>query len=339
MKNTKNTALVITSIAGPESKVLQTYAKECGERDIPFIVIGDSKSPDNFHLNNCDFWDLDRQKTLQFSLAPILPTGHYSRKNLGYLKALKNGATTIVETDDDNYPLPDFWSALDRSRKIKAYDIKNEGWVNVYRYFSDDMIWPRGFPLEQIQEQAKDLSNFTNQEVTCPIQQGLADENPDVDALYRLSYPLPIQFKKGPKLALGQNAWSPFNSQNTFWFREAMPLMYLPSYCSFRMTDIWRSFITQRVAWENDWSVLYHESTVWQERNDHNLLKDFEDEIPGYLNNQKIIDVLTDLELKAGEDAICDNLLKCYDAMIDNGWIEAKEAPLVRAWVEDISNV
>ena len=164
MKNTKNTALVITSIAGPESKVLQTYAKECGERDIPFIVIGDSKSPDNFHLNNCDFWDLDRQKTLQFSLAPILPTGHYSRKNLGYLNALKIGATTIVETDDDNYPLPDFWSALDRSRKIKAYDIKNEGWVNVYRYFSDDMIWPRGFPLEQIQEQAKDLSNFTNQE-------------------------------------------------------------------------------------------------------------------------------------------------------------------------------
>jgi hypothetical protein len=339
MKDTNNTALVITSIAGPESKILMTYAKECGQRGIPFIVIGDSKSPDNFQLDNCDFWSLDRQKTLEFNLAPILPIGHYARKNLGYLTALKTGARTIVETDDDNYPLPDFWSVLERSRKVHAYDIKNQGWVNVYRYFSDEMIWPRGFPLEKIQEKAKDLSHFANEEVTCPIQQGLADENPDVDALYRLTYPLPIQFNKGLKLALGQNAWSPFNSQNTFWFREAMPLMYLPSYCNFRMTDIWRSFIAQRIAWENEWSVLYHQSTVWQERNDHSLLKDFEDEIPGYLNNQKIIDVLMGLKLVAGENAVCDNLIKCYDAMIDNGWVQAEEASLVRAWVEDISNV
>jgi hypothetical protein len=28
------------------------------------------------------------------------------------------------------------------------------------------------------------------------------------------------------------------------------PLLYLPSHCCFRMTDIWRSFIAQRCLWE-----------------------------------------------------------------------------------------
>ena len=77
--------------------------------------------------------------------------------------------------------------------------------------------------------------------------------------------------------------------------------MYLPSYCSFRMTDIWRSYVAQRIAWECGWSVLYHEPTVWQERNEHNLMKDFEDEIPGYTNNLNICKTLQALHLKPGD--------------------------------------
>ena len=73
--------------------------------------------------------------------------------------------------------------------------------------------------------------------------------------------------------------------------------MYLPAYCSFRMTDIWRSFIAQRIAWENDWYVLFHGPVMHQVRNAHNLLKDFEDEIAGYLNNARICHELESLDL------------------------------------------
>jgi len=331
------TALVITSIAGPDFEALVLYAKECKERGIPFIVMGDTKSPDVFELDGCDFWSVDRQLTLDFKLAPITPTRHYARKNLGYLVALQNGAETIIETDDDNLPREDFWNFSGHKREVEAYDIKNQGWVNVYNHFSDTFIWPRGIPLEELHTKTTPLSEFKFQPVTCPIHQGLADENPDVDAVYRLTYPLPLDFKKGVSVALGDKAWCPFNSQNTFWFKEAMPLMYLPSYCSFRMTDIWRSFIAQRIAWANGWSIWFHESTVWQIRNEHNLLKDFEDEIPGYLNNSAIGVALGALDLPSGTEHICDNLIKCYDTMISNGWVGAEEAPLVRAWCEDIS--
>jgi hypothetical protein len=72
-------------------------------------------------------------------------------------------------------------------------------------------------------------------------EQGIADENPDVDAIYRLILPLPQNFAKDVCVALARGSWSPFNSQNTMWWKYAAPLMYLPSYRNFRITDIWRS--------------------------------------------------------------------------------------------------
>ena len=167
----------------------------------------------------------------------------------------------------------------------------------------------------------------------------MADENPDVDAVYRLAYPLPLNFNKGMNIALGDGAWSPFNSQNTYWYKEAFPLLYLPAYCSFRMTDIWRSYVAQRIAWANNWSVLYHEATVWQERNQHNLMKDFEDEIPGYLNNAKICNELGNLNIKGGKENMLDDLLTCYDMLTGKGFVGKEEDALVRAWCEDISKV
>ena len=334
------TALVITSIAGPDSSTLKIYAKECSDRNVPFIVIGDTKSPDEFDLPGCDFWSVDRQLKCNSKLAPLIPTRHYARKNLGYLIALQNGAATIMETDDDNLPLgKGFWDFCSRSPMVEAYDVNVEGWVNVYRYFSEKVVWPRGLPLEELRKPTKPLKELELIKVCCPIQQGLADGNPDVDAVYRLTYPLPLNFERGIQVALGSNSWCPFNSQNTFWFKKVMPLMYLPAHCSFRMTDIWRSFIAQRISWANGWNVLFHEATVWQERNEHDLLKDFEDEIPGYMNNTKIALALAALGLPKGREHIYDNLIKCYDIMIANGWVGEQEAPMVRAWCEDMSRI
>lgn len=330
-------SLIITSIAADTLEVLHTFAKECTERNFNFILIGDTKSPDKFKINGCDYWSVDRQLTLDSKYAKICPTRHYARKNIGYIIALQNGTLEIVETDDDNLPRAEFWK--EKSRTVSAYDIKEQGWVNVYNYFSDKFIWPRGLPLEELQKTSKPLSDFELKNIICPIQQGLADENPDVDAVYRLAYPLPLNFNKGMNLALGNGAWSPFNSQNTYWYKEAFPLLYLPAYCSFRMTDIWRSYVAQRIAWANGWSILYHEATVWQERNQHNLMKDFEDEIPGYLNNAKICRELENLNIKGGKENMLEDLRTCYTMLTEKGFVGKEEMALVDAWCEDISKV
>ncbi len=329
--------LVITSIAADTLPVLHTFAKECSERNIDFILIGDTKSPATFSIDGCDFWSVERQLQTQFSFAALCPTRHYARKNIGYLIAMQQGCDNIVETDDDNLPREEFWSQ--HTRNVKAYDVKGQGWLNVYHYFSDVFIWPRGLPLEELQKQLPDVDTFDMKEVLCPIQQGLADENPDVDAVYRLTYPLPLSFNKSQPLALGQDTWCPFNSQNTYWYKEAFPLLYLPAYCSFRMTDIWRSYVAQRIAWANNWSILFHEATVWQERNQHNLMKDFEDEIPGYLNNAKICSELASLPIKGGKENIMEDLIMCYDMLVEKGFVGSEEKQLIRAWVEDVKKV
>jgi len=328
----KNMALVITSISGP-NRPLRMYADECRERGISYIVVGDVPSPADFMLNGCDFWSIERQVTLPFTLARMLPERHYARKNLGYLLAISQGAETILETDDDNLPHSGFWSQ--RSPVQSGTVFSDAGWVNVYSCFTDSLIWPRGFPLECIKKVPLPMDSFPEEQRFCPIQQGLADENPDIDAVYRLLLPMPFVFEKKASVILGRNSWCPFNSQNTTWFKAAFPLLYLPSYCSFRMTDIWRSFVAQRICWENGWSVLFHDPTVWQERNEHNLMRDFSDEIPGYLNNHRICEALAVLDLSSGEQHIPANMVECYRSLISQGLIEERELLLLNAWLEN----
>jgi hypothetical protein len=330
----ESVALVVTSIAKPNA-VLRQLAEGCREHGHRFILIGDEPSPPDFMLEGCRFYGLAEQRELRFEFARKCPTRHYARKNIGYLQAIREGASVIVETDDDNIPYPEFWQPRSRSYgSVKT--VAGHGWVNVYSYFSEANIWPRGLPLDSIKAELPPFDSLQDRVVDCPIQQGLADENPDVDAVYRLLLALPQAFRKDRRVALMEGAWCPFNSQNTAWWADAFPLLYLPSHCSFRMTDIWRSFIAQRIAWTNGWGILFHEPTVWQERNEHDLMRDFRDEVPGYLHNRAICEALDALQLRPGVESIGENLQTCYEKMVGMGWIEKQELELVEAWLRDL---
>jgi hypothetical protein len=330
-------ALVVTSIARPNA-VLQQLAREGAERGVKFFVVGDSKSPADFSLEGCDYYGLERQRGLPFQYARLCQERSYTRKNIGYLLAMERGAQFIVETDDDNFPKAGFWD--DRDLMVTGDFIARPGWVNAYSYFSSTLIYPRGFPIELLAGAAKLApARGETRPVVCPIQQGLADGNPDVDAIYRMLLPLPLDFDPGAPIILGARTWCPFNSQNTTVFRDAFLLLYLPTYCSFRMTDIWRSFVAQRILWASGWNVAFHAATVCQERNEHNLLHDFADEVPGYLNNVRIGAALDDAKLTEGPEAIAENLLRCYQILIELGVIAEKEMPLLEAWLSDLANL
>lgn len=252
-----------------------------------------------------------------------------------------------------------FYGAREAAKRVRVVtsapvtDAKGnsaQSWVNVYRYFvkggdvvgrerPEPPIWPRGLALDWIHKGVPGFADAPMREVTCPIQQGLANENPDVDAVYRLCRALPMSFEDSESVGLGQGAWCPFNSQNTTWFPAAFPMLYLPALCSFRMTDIWRSFVAQRVCWANGWPVLFHRATVRQERNDHNLMRDFEDEISGYLQNAKIVEVLAGLELAAGEQHVAANVRRCYHALVAKGLLPQDEMTLLDAWLHDLAAV
>jgi hypothetical protein len=330
--------IVITTI-NPPNAATKSINDALAKTNGTLWVVGDVPGPYEYNLSNVNFLPIQQQRELSFSLAKMLPERHYCRKNLGYLAAIERASPDfLLETDDDNFPYEAFFGS--RQAEVKCDYIEGQGWSNVYALFTDKKIWPRGFPLEEI-----NLNNnqqvSAGEEVTCYIQQALANDNPDVDAIYRLTSELPLTFDKRDPVALGEGVWCPFNSQATTFFRPAFPLLYLPSYCSFRMTDIWRSFIAQRCLWAMGSSLLFTEAFVYQERNEHNLMKDFKDEVPGYLENNRIVSILSGLSLKSGTavDVVCENLTACYAALVKADVFPAKEISLVAAWASDLTRL
>jgi hypothetical protein len=100
------------------------------------------------------------------------------------------------------------------------------------------------------------------------------------------------------------------------------------------MTDIWRSFVAQRVSQANGWHILFYAPTVSQERNTHNLMMDFEDEIPGYLNNTKIKALLENVEITGGIQNILGDLFSCYKILVEAEIIGKKELPILEEWIK-----
>lgn len=326
-------AVIITTIFSPNA-VMQEIAAQCNARNRQFIIAGDSKSPADFQIEGATYLDLSSQRTMG-AYGRACPERSYTRKNLAYLHAIRSGAPWLVETDDDNMPREDFWK--EPAPTVSGRMVGRRGWVNAYRYFAERFIYPRGYPIDlALPDWTTACEVLENGTAHSPIQQALADDNPDVDAIYRMLHPLPFSFSKQDPLLFGAGSWCPFNSQNTLWFPEVYPLLYLPATCSFRMTDIWRSFIAQRLLWTCGWQLSFHSATVYQDRNEHRLLSDFEEEIPGYLGNQTLVQTLDLLSLNSGPEHLAGNLETCYAALIAKGFFKPEEETLLKAWLEDL---
>ncbi len=325
---------VITTIQAPTPSV-RRLASRLADAGAETLIVGDKKGPETYDVPGARLLSLADQLRAQFSIAKLLPVGHYARKNVGYLQAIAGGATCIYETDDDNHPNVS-WAP--RSRIVPGCRVEAKGWFNAYSCFSRELIWPRGFPLDSVRG-APQPSIHPAGLVDAPIQQGLADVSPDVDAVWRLVLDRDFRFERGPSIALQPGTWCPFNSQSTWWWAPAFALMYLPSYCSFRMTDIWRSLVAQRCLWELGMPIVFHAAEVEQVRNEHDLMHDFEQEVPGYCGNQRMADLLGRLSLHPGSEHVGQNLLLCYEALVAEAFVAANELDLVRAWNADLGRL
>jgi hypothetical protein len=110
--------------------------------------------------------------------------GYGRRKNLGYLWAIQHGAQEVYETDDDNELITADLPTFD-GLETYVYNVTNQTVVNPYAYFGYPEIWPRGYPLDQIRASQHSVEHFSRVASKPLILQGLADKDPDVDAIFR----------------------------------------------------------------------------------------------------------------------------------------------------------
>lgn len=319
---------IITTI-NEKTEAIEKFQNIDSESKI--ILIGDLKSKHIKSNEKIKFLNIEDQKELGFKSFETLPYNHYARKNLGYLFALNNGAEIIYDTDDDNIPYNNWFTPEFEGEY--SLTTKNQRYSNTYAYFTKEKIWPRGFPLSYEKESYHE-SELEKQDVKIGVWQGLADLDPDVDAIYRLIIGKEVIFDKNSPIVLKPGTYCPFNSQNTTWRKTMIPYAYLPSTVTFRFTDILRGYITQRCLWEYNLHLGFHEATVYQERNVHDLMKDFESELPCYTQTEKVVDILENLSLTKDYES---NLMKIYTALYKQNYVDKKELTILKAWLEDLN--
>lgn len=320
MKN----AIIITTI-NDETEAIR---KLSSHSDWHVVIVGDFKSKHIKSRANLTFLSIEDQKKLGYNCLKNMPFNHYCRKNIGYLFAIQNGAELVYDTDDDNIPYDDWNSAsFIMQKKIRT----KSNYLNIYNLFTDENIWPRGFPLMEILNNSVYQLESGNFEVG--IIQALADLDPDVDAIYRLVNGNKITFNKNIEFALDQHIYAPINSQSTYWQKNVFPLLYLPSSVTFRFTDILRGYIALRLVWEQNLLVGFCSPKVYQERNYHNIMKDFNDEIPMYQCIDKVVKILS--EIKFSNDSVS-NLFKVYEMLSQENIVGLEELASVKAWIMDI---
>ena len=328
--------MLFTTINHP-TEAIKRISSLCKSYNWSAVVVGDKKTPNDWNCSNIHYLSLVEQEELFPKFARLVPYNHYSRKNIGYLFAISKGAKCILETDDDNIPYDTF--ARNISPFVSGRIIKNARWVNVYHYFTNSLAWPRGLPLDRIHEYGKCAGQVSGYS---PIQQFLADGDPDVDAIHRLLFKHATFFDKDAEpVVLDKGVWCPFNSQNTVFYAEAFPLLYLPCHVSFRMTDIWRSFVAQMGLWVMDKKLSFFPATVKQDRNVHDLMQDFEGEVPGYLANNQIVEILENTLspiIDNRNDSI--TLAKtCWESLVREKIISKRELGPMNEWFDSVSTV
>jgi glycosyltransferase involved in cell wall biosynthesis len=318
--------IVITSIFNP-TEAIEAFA---GLRDYHLVVVGDKKTPAGWHFENCTYLGVEDQLALSSSLAESIPFNHYGRKMIGYVYAMNQGADIIIDTDDDNIPYPGWNFPSFQGEFISS--APELGWINIYHHFSEQPIWPRGLPLRNIKDDRQKLQwQAGKKKHEVGIWQGLADEDPDVDAIYRLVSDTPCIFQKKEPVVLEKGTVSPFNSQNTAIRKELFPLLFLPSFVTFRFTDILRGIIAQPILWQHNYRLGFTEATVVQKRNVHDYFRDFESEVPMYLHTEKSLEAV---KHAMSSSSVKDNLYNGYEALLKIKVVEEKEMLVLEEWLK-----
>lgn len=355
---------VVTTIFAPTTllKQLRELQGWC------LVVVGDRRTDDapwrTFEQNGnaTVYISADDQTALGYSSLEHLPWDHFGRKNVGYLYAVHHGATQIWDTDDDNVlidpegltRLADFadskekmdvplaagehhlFNPYPRFRPVRARTARPEG-----------VCWPRGFPLEYVKDTSTAGEEVRGRVSTdaVGVYQSLANNDPDVDAIYRLTKELPLSFlqsagkETGQKLALSSGRVASFNAQATLWMRKSFWGMLLPVSVHGRVSDIWRSYFVQCIMRDLGQHVAFTAPLVVQYRNVHSLIADLQSEVPLYTQADALTKWLRAWKPKDGNSGVAERTEQLFINLYEIGVLEEEDVRLVQAWLDDLIEV
>ena len=113
--------------------------------------------------------------------------------------------------------------------------------------------------------------------------------------------------------------------------------MYLPTYVTFRFTDILRGLVAQPIMWIQGYQLGFVSSTVIQKRNPHDYMEDFISEIPMYQHCEKVINLV--LDSISISETMESNLYNAYKSLLRENIICKEELISLEFWLKDIDSL
>ncbi len=244
--------------------------------------------------------NIDKKNFINF-----FPYNSGSRKMIGNMIAALEGAEGCIMIDDDNFILDktDFLKFHKRiNNKISTKILSSStGWFNVHSQLIEKTsipFYPRGFPWSKrfLNEKMK----IKNSKSFCHVNAGLVLNDPDIDAVSRLFWPIVSKNMKntyGKNFTLSNNTWCPFNDQNTSISKDILKIYYKPL-AGGRNSDIYTSFLINKFLKFIGGGISFGQPLVRQDRNFHSFRQDYELEKLSNNASELLIEVLREVEIK-----------------------------------------
>lgn len=279
-----NKIIVTTTINYPTEATLKFAAMT----DWHLVIAGDLKTPhDDYNkLKNVTYLSPTEQEEISKELSDAIGWKSIRRRNMALVKAFQMGADIVATVDDDNIPL-DGWGQevyVGQEVEVDFYTTELDVFDPIY-VTEHKNLWHRGFPLQYVSKRNAECIGKKN--INCMVQADFWNGDPDIDAVCRITQMPEVVFK--PFEPFASDKISPFNSQNTFLHRSVLPYYMVIPHIG-RMDDIWGGYALQqelRKIWGS--FVVYNKATVYQDRNEHDLTLDMEEEMIGYKHNLTLI--------------------------------------------------
>jgi hypothetical protein len=338
--NNKNVTIVLTTINA--GGILDDYCKQADAEGIreqlEIIAIPDRKTPDQlfkkcneiraqgFKVQCPTIEEQDNYLKKLGAFSTLVPYNSDNRRNIGYLMALESGNNILLSIDDDNYCIGETYktSAIvcEDSVTLPAVHSSN-GWYNFCDMLTIEPkcdFYPRGYPYHKRHQQQQ--ITFAEETGLVRMNVGLWLQEPDLDAITWLTAPVRAKSFKGKSFLLGNDTWSPINTQNTalhrdlivsyYFVRMGYPLAGMPID---RYGDIFSGFLSQACVRHMGHRIRVGTPVADHKRNSHNYLRDLTGELACILTLEPFTEWLHELKLKGSNYS--DTYLSLADA-IDN---------------------
>jgi len=308
------------------------------------LIVGNRQTNQNWTWKNVMFLNIKLQKQLGLKTLKTTTHNSYTRKNIGYLYAIQNGAKFIYDIDDNlsHIVSPIEYFNFKEYDYGLVFDSDAPKILNPYAHFGQPLIWPRGYPQSEIHK--IHYNNYIcGRRRASFVQQGVVNGDADVDAIFRLTKAknykkIDVKFDEtSPSVQYPIYKMAPYNSQNTLFTYEAFWSLYMPKSVTFRLTDIWRSYWAQRLMWLINGTVSFYGPNAHQSKNSHSNLKDLNEEKEMHLKTENLVKFLFDWN--CSHEKFYDCVLNLSEEMAKRDFWSFDEVESIKYWLEDLTQI